>query len=265
MMKPKHFWVFLVLLVVSAALLALPLQAGWAMPTQTPLNQGTVPTPKPSKHDSPSRPNEPPSLPSIFAAGTVRDQTLGPDGGNLNISMSDGHCILVQIEKGRLAEDVVFQVTLVDQKATPADTCSDADVASRLCKTAVQYTVKAWHSSNGQPFQPGERFSLPYSQVICYTDAELTLAADHSPDNLLIAYFDETSGKWIPVPTTVDAVNKNVGTLIDHTSLWALMARPSGSMVSPGILVLTNGTTMTETVGPPAPSMLPETGGSTPE
>ena len=236
MKKLENRWVFVVMLVIGTLLLAIPLQAGWATPSSSPLNQGTVPPepePKPQPGGGGSEAGATPPIPDVYSVGAIREQKLGPDGGKLDAGMKDGHCILVQVDPGKLKETVLFQVILADQKTTPPDTCDAAKVADRLCKTQVQYVVKAWHSTNGQEAAPNERFPFSYSQVICYTDADLALAADKNPDNLLIAYYDETAKKWEPVATKADKVNHNVGALVDHVSLWALMARPAGSTVQP--------------------------------
>ncbi len=228
-------WLLVVVLAISVLLLALPMQGSRATPVQSPLNQGTVP-PKPKPSGGGGGEGGGPSatpFPGVLSVGALREQKIGPNGGQLDAAMADGHCILVQVDPGKLKEDVLFQVILVDQGKTPPDTCDDADVAGRLCKTQVQYELKGWRSSNGQEVASSERLPLPYSHVLCYTDADLALAAGHSPDNLLIAYYDEAAQKWVPVPSKADTLNRNVGALVDHVCLWALMARPEGSTVAP--------------------------------
>ncbi|MCJ7744387.1 MAG: hypothetical protein MUO99_07515, partial [Dehalococcoidales bacterium] len=50
------------------------------------------------------------------------------------------------------------------------------------------------------------------------------------PSKLVLAYYDESAGKWKPLDTTVNTSNKTLSASTTHLSTWAVLGKtPSAS------------------------------------
>jgi hypothetical protein len=75
-------------------------------------------------------------------------------------------------------------------------------------------------------------------------DAEIPAGLKDTQTNNIFDYMLNTTDADPGCPVdgnrlTADKVSHTVGALVDHTSLWALMARPSGSTVVTGTVPTT--------------------------
>jgi len=68
--------------------------------------------------------------------------------------------------------------------------------------------------------------SLSQSSTITvkYSEADVA-AAGGNPDNLVLAYWDEATGKWKALKTSVDTTNMTLSGSTTHLSTWAVLAK----------------------------------------
>ncbi|KAA3657416.1 MAG: hypothetical protein DWQ10_13315 [Calditrichaeota bacterium] len=71
-------------------------------------------------------------------------------------------------------------------------------------------------------FGPDQTFNTYVKITISYADAFL---GEKSEKELTVAWFDETSGKWLPVPSYVDTRNKTVTAKTNHFTQYTLSLR----------------------------------------
>ena len=60
--------------------------------------------------------------------------------------------------------------------------------------------------------------------TIKYSDEDVA-AAGGDPQRLALAYYDEGTGKWKVLATTVDSTGKTLSTTTDHLSTWAVLVK----------------------------------------
>ncbi len=68
----------------------------------------------------------------------------------------------------------------------------------------------------------GATFDPPVTITISYDPASLPPGFDET--KLTLAVWDEATGEWVDVPTTVDTVNKTLSTRVSHFSIYAALA-----------------------------------------
>jgi hypothetical protein len=80
-------------------------------------------------------------------------------------------------------------------------------------------------ASNGVPFS-----TLGVNILICvkYTDADVE-AVGGNPEQLKLAYFNEYTGQWVELDTTVNTDQRTACAYTNHLSQWALLGGSSGS------------------------------------
>lgn len=66
--------------------------------------------------------------------------------------------------------------------------------------------------------------SQPSTITVRYSDADVA-AAGGDPKNLVLAYWDETAGRWKVLKTTVDTANMTLSASTTHLSTWAVLAK----------------------------------------
>ena len=71
-------------------------------------------------------------------------------------------------------------------------------------------------------FGPDGPFLKPVTVSISYQDADLT---GIDPKSLTMSWYDTSTGKWIAVNCTVDAVNKIVKAVVSHFTQYTISTR----------------------------------------
>jgi hypothetical protein len=66
----------------------------------------------------------------------------------------------------------------------------------------------------------GATIAQPVTLTLPFDAASLPQGA--TPEDLVLAYHDETTGSWVPVPSSVDAATGTVTARVSHLSDWAL-------------------------------------------
>jgi len=85
-------------------------------------------------------------------------------------------------------------------------------------------------------FAPGATTTI----AVRYTDADL-VAAGGDPNLLALSRYDETTGQWVIIPTTVDAQAKTLTAATDQFSEWMVVAEFPDSSPSPATGILLGG------------------------
>ena len=71
-------------------------------------------------------------------------------------------------------------------------------------------------------------FSRPVTITVSYSDGDMDQAGD-SPENLILAYYNEATGKWSLQETTFNGTNKSLSTTTTHFSTWAILVKTASS------------------------------------
>jgi PKD repeat protein len=71
-------------------------------------------------------------------------------------------------------------------------------------------------------------FSRPVTITVRYSDGDMNQAGD-SPENLILAYYNEATGKWSLQETTFNGTNKSLSTTTTHFSTWAILVKTPSS------------------------------------
>ncbi len=59
--------------------------------------------------------------------------------------------------------------------------------------------------------------------TVKYSDEDLAVAGD-DPENLVLAYYNETTGKWNPRETTLNRADRSLSATTTHFGTWAILA-----------------------------------------
>jgi PKD repeat protein len=71
-------------------------------------------------------------------------------------------------------------------------------------------------------------FSRPVTITVRYSDGDMNQAGG-SPENLILAYYNEATGKWSLQETTFNGTNKSLSTTTTHFSTWAILVKTPSS------------------------------------
>jgi hypothetical protein len=70
--------------------------------------------------------------------------------------------------------------------------------------------------------------SQPSTITVRYSEADVA-AAGGDPNRLVLAYWDETAGKWKPLKTSVDAAKMTLSASTTHLSTWAVLGKTTSA------------------------------------
>ena len=95
--------------------------------------------------------------------------------------------------------------------------------------TLVSWAIICWDPTRKRPptstvEEPGEKATL----TVPYSDEDLA-AAGGDPGKLVLSYYDEELGQWIPVETFVDPSTQTLTTDTDHFSDWIVLGQENPS------------------------------------
>ena len=133
-----------------------------------------------------------------------------PDGGG-SMTTPDGRVGLT-LPAG--AVPAGSQVSIGGETIAPCTVPSGYTLASTLF--SVQATAP-----DGSPISAA---TVDMDIVVVYSDADLA-AAGGDATNLVLAYCDTTTGYYVPVDTTVDAVARTLTAKSKNFASWAVLAR----------------------------------------
>jgi len=68
--------------------------------------------------------------------------------------------------------------------------------------------------------------SQPVTITVKYSDEDVA-AAGGDPNDLVLAYYDETASEWKTLDTTVNTTDKSLSANTTHLSMWAVLAKTS--------------------------------------
>ena len=143
------------------------------------------PSPSPAPPASPSPPRSPATGSVDVAGGTV----AVPGGASITVP------------RGALKKPATATIAAQAPPAEPTDAWP-ADAVGAV-----------WSIDLG-----GDELKKPITLTIPYDAA--ALPSDQEPGSILLAYRDDDTGRWIPVPSTVDPVAHTLTASVTHLSTW---------------------------------------------
>ncbi|MCX5992121.1 MAG: fibronectin type III domain-containing protein [Chloroflexi bacterium] len=144
------------------------------------------------------------------AAEGVAVEDIPPAGGT--VQTADGK-ITAEFPANAAAGELT--VTIKDIEP-PSDTST-----SQGFKAGNTYFVIEITDASGNPVVT---LSQPITITVKYS-VEDVAAAGGDPNNLVLAYYDETAGEWKPLDTTVNTSDKTLSATTNHFSTWAVLAK----------------------------------------
>lgn len=156
---------------------------------------------------------------------------LASDGANVTVAQAVLASINADGGSAALADNSVA-VSLPAAAVTANSTLSVTPQASfpqpKAGFTAVGSQAYNISLSGGASIASGKTATLTFK----YTDAQIQNASESS---LVVSYLDESNGKWVDVPTTVNAANNTVTATVSHFTKFMLQAKanavPLGSLI----------------------------------
>jgi hypothetical protein len=97
---------------------------------------------------------------------------------------------------------------------------------SNTIPTLRSFALGAW-SSTGEPVTT---FAQPYEMTLSYDEAELGTVGSEQ-EQIMLAYWDETSTRWKTVPQTIDTDARQVTASLDHFTEFVLVTRNPTTML----------------------------------
>ena len=188
-----------------------------------------------------------PYLPSSEAAGSITYSAAGGGGSGATPPAVPGPVAGVTDvsdlvnSKGTFSETVVAQsfdgkVKVTIRQNTTGLT-EDGEPLSEIAIIEVETPppppVDANYIGLVYDFGPGRvSFDQPVSISLSYDQNEI--AADIAEESLVIAVWEEESGQWVPLVSTVDTANNIVTAEVTHFTSYTILAyaRPTGFTVS---------------------------------
>ena len=171
---------------------------------------------------------------SICAKGptsVTKTEEIDPDTAEEIVIITPAGEVKVEIPAGTFTEVVDAEVSVITQANIPAVPAEQQD---KLKQTSVAIEIKL-----SKAIQP----TKPITITMYYTNLTLTGFNDK---HFTIAYYDDTSAKWVALPTTLYTSEKKLVGVITHLSKFQIMqAQPSATLnvkVYPNPLKLGSGT-----------------------
>jgi hypothetical protein len=147
-------------------------------------------------------------------AVTSATQGIPPEGGT------------VETGDGRIAADfpsgAISSASTVTIKEVSAAEVAESPKGFKVGNTC--FTMEA----KGVDGNTIVSLSQPVTITVKYTDEDVA-AAGGDPNNLVLAYYDEGSGQWVTLDTTVNTEEMTVSATTTHFSQWAILGKSVAS------------------------------------
>jgi PKD repeat protein len=150
----------------------------------------------------------------IVVGNAIAPHSVPPQGGT--IQTADGQ-VATTFPAGAVTGDAM--VTM--EKMSPS---AAAKVPSGFKMGNSCFTLEA-ADARGRVITS---FSQPVTVTVRYSDEDVA-AAGGVPENLVLAYYNEATGKWSLQGTTFNGTNKSLSTTTNHFSTWAILVKTPSS------------------------------------
>jgi PKD repeat protein len=152
----------------------------------------------------------------IVVGNAIAPDGVSPQGGT--IQTADG-----QIATTFPADAVTGDTTVVIEQVSPS---AVAKAPSGFKMGHTCFTIEAADASG----KAISAFSRLVTITVKYSEEDMA-AARGDPANLVLAYFNEATGKWDILDTTLNRTDQSLSVTTTHFSTWAILARsPSGGL-----------------------------------
>lgn len=141
----------------------------------------------------------------VLAADTATKQLDPSQSNTVTLRTSSGVTITLEIPANAFSEAVTLTARLPSSFAAAV-----SNIAS-LKGTNVGVEI-----TTDKSLQPQKTISL----VFTYQDADVQGLTE---DRLVVAYYDETGGRWVPIPSTADPANNKVTGRTNHFTVFQVV------------------------------------------
>ena len=159
----------------------------------------------------------------IIVGNAIAPHAVPPQGGT--IQTADGQ-ITTTFPADAFSGDAT--VTILEMSPSAAPRAPEGYRIGSSCFTleAVNARGKAITS-----------FSRPVTITVGYSDGDVAQAGD-APENLVLAYYNEATGKWSLLATTFNGTNRSLSATTTHFSTWAILVKTSSGGLALWIKIL---------------------------
>ena len=155
-----------------------------------------------------------PPAPEVPSSTTGNVTATASQGGNTTLTTDEGTTAGVDVPAAALTSDTTFVVSSVAK--------TSSDVATQVSVVPSGQQIVGNNVYNYTATVAGAiltSFGADITLTFTYTDAQV---AGLSLPSLKVHYYDETSGAWVALTTTVDTTTKKITAAINHFTYFAI-------------------------------------------